>query len=348
MRRITASAFMCFGNGICTRMPWTRSSALSRSTISRSSSWLIVAGRRIVSPCIPSSLQVRSFAPTYTALAGSSPTSTTDNPGVMPRAFNTATFAATSTFTCSASLVPWMIFSSIVASASKVHRPGFPNEHNLDLPWILQLGLDPACDLLRHRRHAHVVDVIGDNDDANFAPCLNGKHLVHAFVAGRNLLEALETFDVRLERFAAGTRARARDGVCRLDENGHLALVRNVVMVRGNAVHHERIFAVFRGDFDAQLDVGALMFVRQDLSDVVQQRSAARHVDVEPELGRHDRGEPSHLLRVLEDVLAVTGTPAHPPDELDQLRVQAVNAGLVRCLFTRLDDLRVDFLPRLV
>src|SRR5258706_12673561 len=51
---------------------------------------------------------------------------------------------------------------------------------------------------------------------------------------------------------------------------------------------------------------------------------------------------------MLEDVLAVARAPAHTPDQLHELRMQSVNADLVRPLLARLDDLRVDFLTRLV
>src|SRR5947207_3019183 len=124
---------------------------------------VIVAGLRIVSPRMPSSMHVRSFAPTYTALAGSSPTRTTVSPGVTPRDCNAATRAATSDVTRAASCAPSMIVSSLTG---KVHRPRLANQHHFDLSRILQLGFDASGNLFGHGRHANVVHVLGQDDDA--------------------------------------------------------------------------------------------------------------------------------------------------------------------------------------
>jgi hypothetical protein len=49
---------------------------------------------------------------------------------------------------------------------------------------------------------------------------------------------------------------------------------------------------------------------------------------VSPDLGRHHPPEPGDLLRVLEAVLSVRGAKLHPPDELDELRVEPLDAYL--------------------
>src|SRR5512143_18172 len=221
MRRTTASALMCFGSGICTRMPWTAESPLSRSTIAISSSCEIVAGLRIVSPCIPSSMHVRSLDPTYTALAGSSPTSTTESPGVTPRALSASTRAATSDLIRPASAAPSINVpaAASVESARKVHRPCLANEHDFDLHPVLQLRFDASRDFFRHRRHPHVVHVVRQYDHAHLSACLDGEHLFHSLVARRDLLEAFQPLDVRLERLAARAGTRAGHGVGRLDEH---------------------------------------------------------------------------------------------------------------------------------
>src|SRR5512146_454297 len=171
MRRTTASASICLGSGICTSMPCTAGSAFSRSTIAISSSCEMVAGLRIVSPCIPSSMHVRSLDPTYTALAGSSPTSTTESPGVTPRALSAATRVSTSDLIRAARAAPSISVpaEASVVSARKVHRPCLANEHDLDLSRILHLCFDAARDLLGHRRHPHVVHVVGQHDHAYLA-----------------------------------------------------------------------------------------------------------------------------------------------------------------------------------
>jgi hypothetical protein len=61
IRRRMVSESMCFGSGIWTRMPCTIESAFSRSTWRSSSSWVVVAGRRIVSLAIPASSHALPF-----------------------------------------------------------------------------------------------------------------------------------------------------------------------------------------------------------------------------------------------------------------------------------------------
>src|SRR5215203_4902225 len=356
---MTVSGSICFGNGICTRMPCTVSSAFNCSTSASSSACEVVAGSRIVSPAIPASRDAFSLPPTYTALAGSSPTSTTVSPGVTPFRFSSATSAATSarTFCASAtpsirrappSVTPDATGAPATALSSKIHRPCLSNQHDLDLPWVLELGFDASRDLFGERRHADVVHVVGHDHDPDLATGLNGEDALHSLIARRDALEPLESLHVRLERLAPRAGPRPRDRVRCLHEHRHLALVRHVVVMGRDAVHHERMLAVLRRHLHPELDVRSLMLVRQHLAHVVQQRATLGHGDVQAQLRSHDAGEVGDLLRVLKDVLAVARTPLHPPDELDELRMEAVHAGVVRRLLTGLDDLGVDFLLRLV
>ena len=119
-------------------------------------------------------------------------------------------------------------------------------------------------------------------------------------------------------------------------------------MVCGDAIHHQRILAVASRHFDAELNVGALVFVSENLANVVEQCAASREIDIETELGGHDAGEPGNFLRVIEDILAVARSPTHAANEFHQLWMQAVHTALVSCLLAGLDDRRVDFLTRFV
>ena len=51
-------------------------------------------------------------------------------------------------------------------------------------------------------------------------------------------------------------------------------------------------------------------------------------VDVGAQLGGHDAGQMRDLDGVLEHVLAVAGAVLQPAEQLDELGVQAVDAGL--------------------
>ena len=70
------------------------------------------------------------------------------------------------------------------------------------------------------------------------------------------------------------------------------------------------------------------LLVGQRLADVVEEAAALGQLDVGPDLGRHHAGQPRHLLRVLEAVLAVGGAVPEPTDHPDELRVQAVHPDL--------------------
>jgi len=94
--------------------------------------------------------------------------------------------------------------------------------------------------------------------------------------------------------------------------------------------------------------VSAFVLVGENLADVVQQRAPTRHGYVEPKLRRHDPRQPRHFLGVIQNVLTVTRAPTHTPNQLYELRMQAMNAAFVGGLFTCLDDRRVDFQARLV
>ena len=76
-------------------------------------------------------------------------------------------------------------------------------------------------------------------------------------------------------------------------------------MVGGNTIDHHRVLPILRRDLDAQLDVRALVLVREDFADVVQQRAALCQMHIQLELARHDPGQPRHFLGVLVHVLTV-------------------------------------------
>src|SRR3954470_15909042 len=116
----------------------------------------------------------------------------------MPRAFSASTRFFTSAVTRSAMIVPSIRSAVFDASASKFHRPRFANEHNLDLPRILQLRFYATRDFLGERCHADVIDLFRSDDDADFATGLNREHLVHALVARGDSLQTFEPLDVGL------------------------------------------------------------------------------------------------------------------------------------------------------
>src|SRR5579864_5081887 len=216
-------------------MPCTDGSALSASTCARRSACDVSSGNRMVTLRMPASSVALPLLRTYTALAGSSPTSTTVRPGTTPRWASRWASHATS------SRIRRAIATPSISSAGKVHRPLLADHDHLDLAGILQLTLDATRDFLAQRRHANVVHVVGIHDHANLAPRLDREDLVHSGVARGDPFQTLEPLHVGLERFAPRARTGARDRVRRLYEHRHFALVRHVVMVCRNAVHDERV-----------------------------------------------------------------------------------------------------------
>ena len=95
---------------------------------------------------------------------------------------------------------------------------------DLDLAGVIQRVLDLLCDLAGQQDDLIVADDIGLDHDAHFAACLNGKGLLEALEAGRDLLQIFQTLDVALDVLTAGTGAGGADGVAGLDDEGQRSL----------------------------------------------------------------------------------------------------------------------------
>ena len=96
-------------------------------------------------------------------------------------------------------------------------------------------------------------------------------------------------------------------------------------------------------DCSADLGVGTLGLVIDSLAHVVEQPAHLGRLDVATEFGGDDRGQPARLDGVDEDVLAVAGAVLEPTEQLDDLRGQGRNAGVVDGLLTGLAHDQVHF-----
>jgi hypothetical protein len=74
--------------------------------------------------------------------------------------------------------------------------------------------------------------------------------------------------------------------------------------------------------------VRALDLVCQGLADIVQERGAAGLLFVEPEFGRHRAAQERRLQRMHQHVLRVAVPVLQHPQQLDQFRMDAVDADL--------------------
>ena len=110
--------------------------------------------------------------------------------------------------------------------------------------------------------------------------------------------------------------------------------------MRLDGVNDRRGFLVLFGKVYADLDMAALDLVVDRLANVMQQACAARLNRVETQLARHHAGDVRDLDRVLKNILAVARAVAQAAEDLDQLGVDAVDAGLEGSAFAlALDDL---------
>src|SRR5256886_9876172 len=184
---------------------------------------------------------------TYVAEAGLSPTRTAASPGVTPRSRR----ARMSVCSSARSRLPTAVPS--INLAGKTHRARLANHHDLDLPGVLQLALDPAGDLIRQLAGLAVVDRGRGHDHADLPTGLNGIHLLHAGELARELLQLGEALHVGFERLAARAGPRPRDGVRRLHDHAHGRLVLDVVVVGRDAIDDDRVLAVLRRPLDAEI-----------------------------------------------------------------------------------------------
>ena len=79
----------------------------------------------------------------------------------------------------------------------------------------------------------------------------------------------------------------------------------------------------------------------------MEQAGAARELDVEPELARHDAGEQADLDRVLQQVLRVRRAELEPAERAHQLGVHLVQAEIEHRLLAGLLALRLDLVGAL-
>ena len=122
---------------------------------------------------------------------------------------------------------------------------------------------------------ADVVDVVRPHHDPDLAAGLHREDLLHAGLAGGDLLDPLQPLHVRLEALPAGTRPAAGAGVRGLGQHRLDRLRRDLVVVRLDRVHDVLALAVLAGQVGADQRVAALDLVGERLADVVQERARA-------------------------------------------------------------------------
>ena len=82
----------------------------------------------------------------------------------------------------------------------------------------------------------------------------------------------------------------------------------------------------------------------QGFADIMNQTGPLGQRFVYAELGGHNARQLGYFDRMAQYVLAVARTVPQTPQDLDEFRMQAVNACFIRRLFAGFADLLVDFL----
>ena len=88
------------------------------------------------------------------------------------------------------------------------------------------------------------------------------------------------------------------------------------------------VFLVLAADIHTDLHMAALDLMIQCLADIMQQTGTACHGHVHTHFACQQTGHPCHLHAVGQGVLAKAGAVLQPADQLDQVRVQAMDAQL--------------------
>ena len=118
-------------------------------------------------------------------------------------------------------------------------------------------------------------------------------------------------------------------------------------MVRLDGVDDDRVLLVLAGKLHAQLDVAALHLVVHGLAEVMEQSCALGKRDILAQLGGEQPRDVGHLDRVVQNVLPVRRAVLLTAQQLHELGVQVVDAGLERGAFALGLDGVLDLAARL-
>ena len=87
--------------------------------------------------------------------------------------------------------------------------PALADDRDPDLPGVLHGLFDLLGDVLGHAIGLDIVDLVGFDDDAYLAACLDGVTAFDAFEAVGDSFQRPQPFNVLLQILTAGTRAGA-------------------------------------------------------------------------------------------------------------------------------------------
>jgi hypothetical protein len=158
--------------------------------------------------------------------------------------------------------------------------PGLPNHRHLDPAGIPQLILDLARDLLGDLTRLLVTHLLVVDHDPELTSGLDRVRLVDTLKLFGNCLEVFQTLDVVVEGLPPSAGARGGYRIGYLNDHRFYAVVRNVTVVRCDAVDHPRVLTDSLRELDAEFDVVAVAVGLDTLADVVQATTALRDLHI--------------------------------------------------------------------
>src|SRR5713101_9554123 len=159
---------------------------------------------------------------------------------------------------------PPLHLSSIVDSTSLTNHT-YP-----DLPRILQALLDLMSNVASQPACRKFIDLLGFDDDAHLATCLDSEGFFHAGKRVRNTLQSLQALDIEINRLTTSAGASSRNGIRCLYDNGFQGLrLRLAGMVRNHRMNHLGRLAETTCDLTANDCVGAFNFLVNGLAHVM-------------------------------------------------------------------------------
>ena len=151
------------------------------------------------------------------------------------------------------------------------HAAGLTDNRNLNLTRIGHLVLNLCCNLVRELDAFLVAHLVGTDNHAQLATCLDGVSLNHARVAHGYSLKVIKTLDVSLDYLATGTGTCTRDGIANLNDRSKQALHLCLIMVSGDGIADICLLLIFLCYLSTIECVGQLALLVWHLTDIVQE-----------------------------------------------------------------------------
>ena len=113
-------------------------------------------------------------------------------------------------------------------------------------------------------------------------------------------------------------------------------------MVSLDRVDNRVALLILAGDINADLNVAAFDLVIERLTDIMQQTCSLAHGRIKTELRSDHTGDITNLEGMHQHILTVAGTVFQTTEDLDELGMQTVYAGVEHRTFTCLLDACLD------